>query len=65
MNNNMMILAVLSAVFLPLGLISGMMGINVGGMPWVESGMGFRYVTVIVVGIGVLQLIIFKLMKWI
>lgn len=65
MNNNMMILAVVSAVFLPLGLISGMMGINVGGMPWTEDGMGFWYVTTIVIGIGIIQMIIFKLMKWI
>jgi len=65
MNNNMMILAVLSAVFLPLGLISGMMGINVGGMPWTESGLGFWYVTAIIIGIGLVQMIIFKLMKWI
>lgn len=65
MNNNMMILAVVSAVFLPLGLISGMMGINVGGMPWTESAMGFWYVTAIILGIGIIQMIIFKLMKWI
>jgi len=65
MNNNMMILAVVSAVFLPLGLISGMMGINVGGMPWTENGMGFWYVTAIIVAIGVVQMLIFKLMKWI
>ena len=65
MNNNMMILAVLSAVFLPLGLISGMMGINVGGMPWTENGMGFWFVTAIVIGVGIIQMIIFKIMKWI
>lgn len=65
MNRNMMILAVLSAVFLPLGLISGMMGINVGGMPWVESGLGFWYVTAIVVGVGLVQLCLFRLLKWI
>lgn len=66
MNSNMMILAVLSAVFLPLGLISGMMGINVGGMPWTDpDGIGFWYVTAIVIGIGIIQMIIFKLMKWI
>lgn len=65
MNNNMMILAVVSAVFLPLGLVSGMMGINVGGMPWVENGLGFWYVSAIVVGIGILQLFIFRLLKWI
>lgn len=65
MNKNMMILAVVSAVFLPLGLISGMMGINVGGMPWTENGFGFWYVTAIVVAIGIVQMIMFKLLKWI
>jgi zinc transporter len=65
MNRNMMLLSVVAAIFLPLGLLSGMMGINVGGMPWVESDMGFWYVTVIVIGIGAIQLFIFRLMKWI
>lgn len=65
MNRNMMVLSVVAAIFLPLGLISGMMGINVGGMPWVESPMGFWYVTAIVLGIGAIQLILFRIMKWI
>ncbi len=64
MNRNMMILSVVAAIFLPLGLISGMMGINVGGMPWVESDMGFWYVSAIVIGIGIIQLFIFRLLKW-
>lgn len=64
MNRNMMILSVVAAIFLPLGLISGMMGINVGGMPWTEDGMGFWYVTGIVVLIGFIQLIIFRILKW-
>ncbi|GLQ21494.1 zinc transporter ZntB [Algimonas porphyrae] len=64
MNQNMMILSVVAAIFLPLGLISGMMGINVGGMPWVEAEMGFWYVTAIVVAIGLLQLALFRLLKW-
>ena len=65
MNRNMMILSVVAAIFLPLGLISGMMGINVGGMPWVGSSLGFWYVSAVVVGIGIIQLFIFRLMKWI
>ncbi|RKQ72102.1 zinc transporter [Litorimonas taeanensis] len=64
MNRNMMLLSVVAAIFLPLGLISGMMGINVGGMPWVENAMGFWYVTAIVVIIGLVQLLIFRLVKW-
>ena len=64
MNRNMMLLSVVAAIFLPLGLISGMMGINVGGMPWVENGHGFWYVTAIVIVIGLIQLLIFRLLKW-
>ena len=64
MNQNMMILSVVAAIFLPLGLLSGMMGINVGGMPWVENAMGFWYVTAIIVMTGLVQLLIFKWMKW-
>lgn len=64
MNRNMMLLSVVAAIFLPLGLISGMMGINVGGMPWTENVNGFWYVTAIVVVIGLIQLLIFRLLKW-
>lgn len=64
MNRNMMVLSVVAAVFLPLGLISGMFGINVGGMPWTESPMGFWIVTGIVVAIAVILLGIFKKAKW-
>jgi len=65
MNRNMMILSVVAAIFLPLGLVSGMMGINVGGMPWVDSANGFWIVSGIVVVTGFLQLLVFKLLKWI
>ena len=64
MNRNMMILSVVAAIFLPLGLISGMFGINVGGMPWANDVNGFWYVTAMVIIIGVIQLIIFKILKW-
>ena len=65
MNRNMMVLSVVAAIFLPLGLVSGMMGINVGGMPWVEDSNGFWIVTAIVVVTGLVQLLVFKALKWI
>jgi zinc transporter len=64
MNRNMMVLSVVAAIFLPLGLISGMMGINVGGMPWVDNENGFWYVTGIIVACGLVQLAIFRLARW-
>lgn len=65
MNRNMMILSVVAAIFLPLGLISGMFGINVGGMPWTDNIHGFWIVTASVLIIAILQLILFRILKWI
>ena len=40
-NNRLRLLTVISAVFLPLTLISGIYGMNFAGMPGVESTYGF------------------------
>jgi len=41
MNRSMLILAVVAAVFLPLGLLTGLLCINVGGMPGAETKWAF------------------------
>lgn len=33
MNKNMMILSVVAAIFLPLGFLTGLLGVNIGGIP--------------------------------
>jgi len=65
MNRNMYILSIVAAIFLPLGFITGLLGINVGGMPGVDDAMAF-WITC--AGIAVLlgvELIIFRRLKWI
>ena len=41
MNERMYVMSIAAALFLPLGFFTGLMGINVGGMPGVESPVGF------------------------
>jgi len=41
LNQRMYALAMVSLVFLPLGLLTGLLGINVGGMPGAESPVAF------------------------
>ena len=57
LNTRMYLLSIVAAVFLPLGFITGLFGINVGGMPWVETNLGFWWVTLLVAiiagGLGV------------
>ena len=53
MNRQMLILSVVAAIFLPLGLITGLLGINVGGMPGAENVSAFWFVTAGLVVLGV------------
>lgn len=41
MNRSMLILAVVAAIFLPLGLLTGLLGINVAGIPGAETHWAF------------------------
>lgn len=43
-NRNLYIVSLLSAVFLPITLISGIFGMNVGGLPWENQTGGFAWV---------------------
>lgn len=41
MNRRMLLLAVISVIFLPLGLVTGILGVNVGGMPGADNPYAF------------------------
>lgn len=45
MNRQMHLLTVVAALFLPLGFLTGLLGINVGGIPGAESSTGFWIVS--------------------
>ena len=64
LNKNMYVLSVIAAVFLPLGFLTGLFGINIGGMPGVESPMAFTVFSVSLVVIVAVQVFLFKKMKW-
>lgn len=60
MNRNMYLLSIVASIFLPLGLVTGLFGINVGGMPWIESPLGFAYVCGSLVVLGAIQFWLLK-----
>jgi zinc transporter len=64
MNRQMLVLSVVTAVFLPLGLITGLLGINVGGVPGASAPYAFWVVCALLMGIGALQLWMFARMGW-
>ena len=65
MNKKMYMLSIISAVFLPLTFLTGLLGINVGGIPGASNDKAFYIFTIILLLVIFSQYIIFKKKKWI
>lgn len=64
MNKAMYVLSIVAAIFLPLGLLTGLLGINVGGIPGTENRWAFTLVTVALITIAVGLIVWFRKIKW-
>lgn len=64
LNSRMLTLAVVSAIFLPLGFLTGLFGINVGGIPGANSSWGFAFFCLVLCGVIGLIFFIFKRNRW-
>lgn len=65
LNRNLYILSVISAVFLPLGFLTGLMGINLAGMPGADWAPAFWVFTGALAVIGGAVLVLFRARRWI
>lgn len=65
LNRNLYMLSLVSAVFLPLGFLTGLFGINVGGMPGVNQPWAFWLVCAGLFATGVVVLIVLRRLRWI
>ncbi len=57
-------LTIVAGIFLPLSFLTGLLGINVGGMPGVDNPWAFWEVAALCTAILVVLLLIFKKLKW-
>ncbi|MEM7650574.1 MAG: zinc transporter ZntB [Pseudomonadota bacterium] len=64
LNKNMYVLSVVAAIFLPLGFLTGLLGINIGGMPGADNPEAFWAFCAMLVAVVLLQIVLFKKMKW-
>lgn len=60
MNRNMYVLSLVAGVFLPLGLLTGLLGINVGGIPGSEEPHAFLIVCGVLLATAALVLGLFR-----
>ncbi|RCX30303.1 zinc transporter ZntB [Thioalbus denitrificans] len=65
MEQRMYLLSMVAAVFLPLGFITGLLGINVGGIPGEGVGWGFLAVCTLLAAVLAGQMLYFRRKGWI
>ena len=63
-NKTLYMLAIISAIFLPLAFLTGLLGINIGGMPGVDNPFAFWIFCAIMLALLIFELILFRRLKW-
>lgn len=64
LNARMYVLSVVAAIFLPLGFLTGLFGINVGGIPLADNPSGFVDILILLAVITGAQFILFRWRRW-
>jgi zinc transporter len=64
MNERMYVMSIAAALFLPLSFFTGLMGINVGGMPGIEDSRAFWIVAGLCLAVILGLLYLFRRRGW-
>jgi len=65
MNKTMYVLTMVASFVMPLSFVTGLLGVNVGGIPGASWDWSFPIVIAMLVVIVVVQVYIFKRLKWV
>lgn len=58
------VLSIAAAVFLPLGFLTGLFGVNVGGMPGIAHPWAFTILCLSLAVLGVVMVLVMKWLRW-
>lgn len=64
MSRIMYVLSLVATVFLPLSFITGLLGINVGGIPGADTGWAFLIVCTLLAALLVVEVMLFRRWHW-
>uniref|UniRef100_A0A7C2BFV8 Zinc transporter ZntB n=1 Tax=Pseudomonas graminis TaxID=158627 RepID=A0A7C2BFV8_9PSED len=65
MNRTIYRFGVITGIFLPMSFLTGLLGINVGGIPGSENPYGFVYACLLILVVAVGQMWLFKRLRWV
>jgi len=63
-NARMYVLSVVAAIFLPLTFVTGLLGMNVGGLPGLENSAGFLWSVIVMIVSAIGLLVFFRWKRW-
>lgn len=63
-NKTIYMLSIIAAIFLPLSFFTGLLGINVGGIPGMHSDDGFWITVALLVAVLAVQIVVFRKLRW-
>lgn len=64
-NQRLFVLAILSAIFLPITFVTGLFGVNLGGIPGAASPVAFAMLVVALIGSVLVTLLLLRWQRWI
>ncbi len=64
LNKNLYVLSVITSIFLPLSFLTGLLGINIGGIPGSDNPAAFFIFCAILLVLGIIQIILLRKLKW-
>jgi zinc transporter len=64
MNRNMYVLSIIAGIFLPLDFVTGLLGVNVGGVPGTNDPWGFVELTGGLLVLAIVLFVLFRYLKW-
>lgn len=64
MNRTLYRFGIIAGVFLPITFVTGLLGMNVGGIPGADSALGFPVVCLIMVGLALGQWWLLRRLRW-
>jgi len=63
-NARMYLLSVVAAIFLPLTFVTGLLGMNVAGLPGTANPNGFLFSAIVMALLGVALVVLFRWKRW-
>ncbi|MBO0367217.1 CorA family divalent cation transporter [Pseudomonas shirazensis] len=65
MNRTMFRFGIITCIFLPMSFVTGLLGINVGGIPGADSPYGFLFASLLVLALAAGQWLLFRRLRWV